>query len=154
MTFISNPNNNRRYIMKTSKEGQLKLTKNDYRVGNFVFSNYSETVQVQDISSTICVKLSKRTPVARLVEGALEERNDAFLGNFATMAYYVNGVVPDVEFWTAMNGVIQDCINRHPEIYGIKKDVDDAADANIIHEEKEAHEAIEKLRAEQEKEEN
>lgn len=139
--------------MKTSKEGQLKLTKNDYRVGNFVFTNYSETVQVQDISSTICVKLSKRTAVARLVEGAIEERNDAFLGNFATMAYYVNGVVPDVPFWTAMNGVIQDCINRHPELYG-KKNVTTAEEAKILHDEKDFYEAMEEYKKKSEQKEN
>lgn len=136
--------------MKTTKEGGIKLTRNDHRVGNFVFSDHSESIKVQDVSSTVVVKISKRTSVARMVSAAIGEGNDAFLRNYATMLYYVNGTVPDVELWREMNASLEACIRRHPELYGMKKEVDDTADADIIHQEKEFYEAVKEFSREPE----
>lgn len=136
--------------MKTSKEGKIKLTKNDLQVGNFVFSVHSESIKLQDISSTVVVKLSRRATVARVIAQAIEEGNEPFLRNYAAMSYYVNGIVPDVEFWQDMNKALTACISRHPELYGQKKDLDDAADAAVIQEEREFHEAVEDLTKESE----
>lgn len=132
--------------MKKRKGGQIELSANDYRVGNFVYTLNPDTVTLQDISGTIRLVLNtKRLMVGNLVETALNEGNTAFLENFATMAYYFNGVVPDFELWEDVTKALQDCIGRHPELYGAKKDVDDAADAAIIHDEKEFREAMESL---------
>lgn len=120
------------------------MSKDELRVGNFIYLNHPDHIRVQDISSTVVLTLSKRAIVARLVERAMEEGNEAFLRNYAAMAYYVNGTVPDIEFWKQMNTCIMECLNRHPELYGAIKSTD-TSDAEIIQEEKKFQEVIDDL---------
>lgn len=131
--------------MKVSKEGKVVITKADYRVGNFVWSNYSEYVAFSDINRTIQTKVSKRTLVGQMLENAIREKSDNFLHNYGGILYYLNGVVPDQQFIEEVFKSTQDCLERHPELYG-KADVTDEEDAKIIQEEKELKEFEEEVR--------
>lgn len=131
--------------MKVSKEGKVVITKADHRVGNFVWSNYSEYVAFSDINRTIQTKVSKRTLVGQMLENAIREKSDNFLHNYGGILYYLNGVVPDQQFIEEVFKSTQDCLERHPELYG-KADVTDEEDAKIIQEEKELKEFEEEVR--------
>lgn len=122
--------------MKVSKDGKLLVTKADHRVGNFVYSNYADYVAFSDINRTIQTKVSKRTLVGQMLENAIKGRNDNFLHNYAGVIYYLNGIVPDQRFIEEAFKAAQDCLERHPELYG-RKAATDEEDARIIREEKE-----------------
>lgn len=104
--------------MKVDKNGQVKLTGVDHRVGNFVFSSYRDYVSFTDINRTVQARLSKRTFVGRMLEEAVKVKSDTFLHNYGGVLYYLLGVAPDQEFivdaWKAANA----CLDRHPELYG------------------------------------
>ena len=126
--------------MKVSKEGKVTVTKADHRVGNFVWSNYADYVAFTDINRTIQTKVSKRTLVGQMLENAIREKSDNFLHNYAGVIYYLNGVVPDQEFIVEAFKAAQDCLERHPELYGKADVTDEEEDAKIVQEEKELRE--------------
>lgn len=125
--------------MKTGKDGEVILTRNDRRVGNFVWSDYADCVAFSDINGTIRTRVSKRTLVGRMVSDAIRRGADNFLHNYAATVYYLNGVVPDAEFVRDAFRAADDCVRRRPELYG-RGEVSDDADAVIIREERERRE--------------
>ena len=131
--------------MKVSKEGKVIVTGADRRVGNFVWSNYSESIAFTDINRTIQTKISKRTLVGQMIERAIKDKNDTFLHNYAGVLYYLNGLAPDKEFIEEAFKAAQACLERHPELYG-KKEVSDEEDAKIVEEVKEITEFEEEVR--------
>lgn len=131
--------------MKVSKKGKVIVTGADRRVGNFVWSNYAETIAFSDINRTIQTKVNKRALVGQMLENAIKQKNDTFLHNYAAMIYYLNGVVPDQQFMTEVIKAAEACLKRHPELYGMKE-VSDEEDARIVQEEKELKEFEEEVR--------
>lgn len=131
--------------MKISKDGKVILTKNDRRVGNFVYSDYADSVVFTDINRTVQTRVAKRTFVGQMVSDAIRKGSDNFLHNYAAFLYYINGVTPDTEFIRDAFKVANDCVARHPELYG-KREVSDGEDAKIIREERELREFEEKVR--------
>lgn len=131
--------------MRVSKEGKVVITRADYRVGNFVWSNYAEYVAFSDINRTIQTKVSKRTLVGQMLENAIKGRNETFLHNYSGVLYYLNGIAPDREFIEEAFRAAQACLERHPELYG-KADVTDEEDAKIVQEERELKEFEEEVR--------
>lgn len=126
--------------MKYGKDGELILTKNDYRVGNFVYSNYSDHVAFSDINRTVQTKVSKRTLVGRMLEEAIKSKNGNFLHNYAGVLYYLNGIAPDRQFIEEAFKAAESCLKRHPDLYGMKDDITDKEDAEVIQEEKDLRE--------------
>ena len=131
--------------MKVNKEGKVIVTGADRRVGNFVWSNYVDTIAFTDINRTIQTKVNKRALVGQMLENAIKQKNDTFLHNYAAMIYYLNGVVPDHQFMTEVIKAAEACLKRHPELYGMKE-VSDEEDARIVQEEKELREFEEEVR--------
>ena len=131
--------------MKVSKEGKVVVTGADRRVGNFVWSNYSDYVAFTDINRTVQTKVSKRTLVGQMLERAIREKSDTFLHNYAGVLYYLNGLAPDREFIEEAFKAAQACLERHPELYG-RGDVTDAEDAEVIREARELSEFEEGVR--------
>lgn len=125
--------------MKVDKSGQVVLTKADYRVGNFVYSNYSDYVCLSDINRTIQTKVAKRTFVGQMLEDAIKSKMETFLHNYAGVMYYLNGIAPDQQFLEETFKSAQDCLERHPELYG-SATASDEEDQKIIQEEKELRE--------------
>lgn len=127
--------------MKVIK-GKLVLTKVDYRVGNMVFSDFSEHIQVQDINSTMVLKVAKRIPAGFMLADAIRTRNDKYLHNWAATMYNVTLCAHDVQSMVDLNKSVKECYERHAEIYGAAP-ASDEEEAGIIREEKELHEALE-----------
>lgn len=131
--------------MKTDKNGNLKLTSKDHRVGNFVYTLYADHVGFSDINSTVQTKVSKRTFIGQMLEMAVNEGNDRFLHNYGTMLYYLVGSAPDQAFIEEAYDALKRCMERHPELYG-GKEVSDERDAEIIREQRELAEFVETVR--------
>jgi len=104
--------------MKVDKNGKVKLTGVDHRVGNFVFSSYRDYVSFTDINRTVQAKVSKRTFLGRMLEEAVKVKSDTFLHNYGGVLYYLLGIAPDQEFILDAWNAAQACLERHPELYG------------------------------------
>lgn len=131
--------------MKISKDGKVILTKNDRRVGNFVYSNYPDRVAFSDINGTVRTSMSKRALVGQMIADAIVRGLDNFLHNYAGFIYYLNGMTPDKEFIQDAFKAADACLKRHPELYGAATLPDDD-DKRVIREERELREFEEEVK--------
>ena len=136
--------------MKVSKEGKLKLAKNERQIGNFIFKNEDEYVKICDINSQVTHRVSKGVHIGYMLEQALKERQDNYLHSYASLVYLFSNVITDEQFFADINKVCVDCVNRHKEFYGIEEDITIEKDNEIIEEAREVYEAIEELKKEEE----
>lgn len=135
--------------MKTTKDGKLKLDKNERQIGNFIFKNEEEHIKICDINSQITHRVAKHLNIGRMLEMALKDKQDNWLGNYAAMVWLFSNIVTDEQFFVDIDKACVDCVNRHKEFYGIKEDITPEQDKEILDEVKAATEAIEELKKEE-----
>lgn len=132
--------------MKVGKDGKLKLSKDERQIGNFVYKNEPEYIKICDINSAMTHRVAKHLNIGRMIEMALKEKQDNWLGNYAAMTWIFSNIVTDEQFFVDINNACVECVNRHKEFYGIKEDITPEADKEILQETKETIEAIEELK--------
>lgn len=135
--------------MRVSKDGILKLSKDERQYGNFVFKNEQEYVKICDINSNLTHRVSKSLNIGQMLSIALKEKRTNWLENYASLVWMFSNIVTDEQFFLDIDKVCGDCINRHPELYGINKEITEQEDAEILQEAKEVYEAIEELKKEE-----
>ena len=131
--------------MKVGKDGKLKLSKDERRVGNFIYKNEPEFVKICDINSQMTHRVSKHLNIGRMLEIALKGKEEAFLANYAAMTWLYSNIVTDEQFFIDIDNACTACINRHKDFYGIKENIAAEQDNEILQEAKETYEAIEEL---------
>jgi hypothetical protein len=134
--------------MRISKDGKLKLSKDERQYGNFVFKNEVEYVKICDINSNLTHRVSKSLNIGQMMAIALKEKQTIWLENYAALVWTFSNIVTDEQFFLDIDRVCGECINRHPELYGIEPNISAEEDAKILQESKEVHEAIEELKKE------
>ena len=132
--------------MKTTKDGKLKLSKDERQIGNFVFKNEPEYIKICDINSQITHRVAKHLNIGRMLEMAFMEKKYQYLGNYAAMVWLFSNIVTDEQFFMDIDKACVACVNRHKEFYGIKEDITPEADKEILQEAKETYDAIEELK--------
>ena len=132
--------------MKTTKDGKLKLSKDERQIGNFVFKNEAEHIKICDINSAMTHRVAKHLNIGRMLEMALKEKKDQYLANYAAMLWNFSNIVTDEQFFLDIDKACVGCVNRHKDFYGIKDDITTEQDAEILQEAKETYEAIEELK--------
>lgn len=135
--------------MKTTKDGKLKLSKDERQVGNFIYKNEPEHIKICDINSQMTHRVAKHLNIGRMLEMALKEKQDNYLANYAAMTWLYSNIVTDEQFFLDINKACVACVNRHKEFYGIKEDITPEQDKEILEESKEVYEAIEELKKEE-----
>ena len=135
--------------MRATKDGKLKLAKNERQIGNFVIKNEEEYMKICDINSQITHRVSKGVHVGRMLETAWEERSNDYLHTYASIVYLFSNVVTDEQFFLDINKVCIDCVNRHKDFYGIEEDITAEKDKEILEEAREVYEAVEELKKEE-----
>ena len=135
--------------MRATKDGKLKLAKNERQVGNFVIKNEEEYMKICDINSQITHRVSKGVHVGRMLETAWKERSNDYLHTYASIVYLFSNVITDEQFFLDINKVCIDCINRHKDFYGIEEDITAEKDKEILEEAREVYEAVEELKKEE-----
>ena len=128
--------------MKATKDGKLKLSKNERQIGNFVWKNEPEYIKVCDINSAITHRISKQLNVGKMFEMALNEKNDTSLSLYAAILWLFSNIVPDPQWAQDIDKACADCINRHKAFYGIKEDLTEEEDKEILEEVKEVQELL------------
>ena len=131
--------------MKTTKDGKLKLSKDERQIGNFIYKDEPGYIKISDINSAMTHRVSKHLNIGRLLEMALKERSDNYLANYASMTWLYSNIVTDEQFFMDINKACVDCIERHKEFYGIKDDIAPETDKEILDEVQGAQEAIREL---------
>lgn len=135
--------------MKVGKDGKLKLSKDERQIGNFVWKNEENHIKICDINSAMTHRISKDLNIGRMMETALKDRQDNWLGNYAAMVWLFSNIVTDEQFFLDIDKACVDCVNRHKKFYGIKEDIIKEQDDEILQEAKETYEAIEELKKEE-----
>jgi hypothetical protein len=135
--------------MKVTKDGKLKLARNERQIGNFVFKNEDEHIKISDISSQMTHRISKGVLLGKQLEMAYGQRADEYLHNYAALLFLFSNVVTDEQFFVDINRVCVDTVNRHKEFYGIEEDITAEKDNEILEEAREVYEAIEELKQEE-----
>lgn len=132
--------------MRVTKDGKLRLSKDERRVGNFIFKNEENHIKICDINSQLTHRVAKHLNIGRMLEIALKDRQENWLANYAALIWIFSNVVTDEQFFLDINKACDDCIRRHKGFYGIKEDITTEEDAEILQEAKETYEAIEELK--------
>ena len=132
--------------MKTTKDGKLKLSKDERQIGNFIYKNEADHIKICDINSQMTHRVAKHLNIGRMLEMALKERKDNWLENYAAMTWNFSNIVTDEQFFLDIDKACISCVNRHKDFYGIKEDIPVEEDAEILQEVKETIEAIEELK--------
>lgn len=135
--------------MKTTKDGKLKLSKDERQVGNFVYKNEPEYIKICDINSQMTHRVAKHLNIGRMLEMALKEKKDQYLATYAAMTWLYSNIVTDEQFFLDIDKACVACVNRHKEFYGIKEDITPEQDKKILEESKEVYGAIEELKKEE-----
>ena len=135
--------------MRTTKDGKLKLSKDERQIGNFVYKNEPEHIKICDINSQMTHRVAKHLNIGRMLEMALKEKKDQYLANYAAMTWLFSNIVTDEQFFLDIDKACVDCVNRHKEFYGIKEDITPEQDKEILEEFKEVYGAIEELKKEE-----
>lgn len=135
--------------MKTTKDGKLKLSKDERQIGNFVYKNEPEHIKICDINSQMTHRVAKHLNIGRMLEMALKEKQDNYLANYAAMTWLYSNIVTDEQFFLDIDKACVACVNRHKEFYGIKEDITPEQDKEILEESKEIYDAIEELKKEE-----
>lgn len=135
--------------MKVTKDGKLKLSKDERQIGNFIYKNEPEYIKICDVNSQMTHRVAKHLNISRMLEKALKERQDNWLSNYAAMTWFYSNIVTDEQFFVDINKACVFCVNRHKDFYGIKEDIPTEEDAEILQESKEVYEAIEEMKKEE-----
>lgn len=135
--------------MKVGKDGKLKLAKDERQFGNFIIKNEAEYVKITDINGNMSHRLSKNLNMGQMLAIAIKDKQTTWLENYSALVWLFSNIVTDEQFFLDINRTCEDCVNRHPELYGIKPDVTAEEDAEILQEAKETIEAIEELKKEE-----
>ena len=62
--------------MKVTKDGKLKLSKDERQIGNFLYKNEPEHIKICDINSQMTHRVAKHLNIGRMLEMALKEKQD------------------------------------------------------------------------------
>ena len=135
--------------MKVGKDGKLKLSKDERRIGSFVIKNEENYIKICDIQSQFSHRVSKLLNIGRQLEMALKEDKTTWLHNYVSMVWNFSNMITDAEFMIDVDNACIACVNRHKEFYGLEEDITPERDAEILKEAQETYEAIEELKKEE-----
>lgn len=132
--------------MKITKEGKIKLSPGEKRIGHFVLRKEAAHMKVSDTSGALSLRVRSDIPLGMFMaqiyesmKGDEETRRGA--ENYLAVLWSVLPTIPDVEWLEAVYRASSDCMMRHPENYGVgSMEATDEEDAEIIRGERDVYE--------------
>ena len=142
--------------MKVTKKGTVKLEKGEVRIGNFFVKDEENHIKLQDLNGVFSHRIDKRMVIGIWIANMLElgKEDPAYLDSIKTYIgamWSIFSVVPDNDFVTEAIKGANECMQRHPEWYGVKLDATPEEDAEALEEVKELTELEEDIRKADEK---
>lgn len=135
--------------MKKLANGEVRLAKNERRIGNFLIKNEENHIKLQDLGGIISHRVAKTMPVGIWLHNLYKRGDDAndTIRTYIATLWSAFSVVPDNDYIQALLDDSKDALERHADWYGIKKDPDEGqTDADIIQEERELSDFVEKVK--------
>lgn len=135
--------------MKVKRNGEVKLGKGDFRVGNFVVHLERSHVKIEDVGGFMSVRLAAHSHAGMMVRAAIasrvrgEDDGEKFLQNLCAVTFNYVGCIPDLEFLSAVNDACLACVERHKDLYAQTD-----SEETILQEEREREEAEDAARKE------
>ncbi len=124
--------------MKITKDNKVILSPAEKRVGNYIVKEEKAHMKVSDLGGLFTHRFAKSTAIGAFIYecySRIGSDGDAGrgLGNWIAILFSVTVVVPDTQFLSDVYKASEDCLKRHPEIYGEPaQDPDPGQDADII----------------------
>lgn len=134
--------------MRVSKDGKLKLSKDERQAGNFVIKNEETHIKICDINSNMTHRVSKMLNIGRYLEEAWKRNESTFLENYAALVWVFSNTVTDAQFFTDIDNACRACIMRHKDLHGIKEDISEIEDNSILEESRDVYNEVTKLKEE------
>lgn len=138
--------------MKEKKVKKRRLSKGEIQLGGFLIKNEEAYIKISDASGYMSHRVSKFLNIGKMLDMALAEKQTKFLEDYCALVWITSNVMPDSQFFLDVDKACVDCLNRHKDYYGIKEDISEGEDRQILVEQKEMLEDIEKLKEEAEAE--
>lgn len=144
--------------MKVTKNGKVKLEKDEIRVGNFFIRREEDHMKIMDLGSVFTHRVSRVIPVGIWLEAMWARAMNADESAVSTLRAYIGtmwsvfSVAPDDGYIKDALAMAQSALERHPEWYGVKKDATDEEDAEAAKSVEEMSEFEESMRGLVEKE--
>lgn len=143
--------------MKINKEGEIKLSKGEYKVGNFIFKDEENHFKIFTANAPIrlpmwSIRYRKDMAIARFIQYCIENLNNEnyvkHLHNWLAVMYNVTAIVPEGVFLTETNEAAIKSLKNNPALYGISPEqLSDDEDNYILKEEREKVELMDKIDA-------
>ncbi len=135
----------------------IKLGPNDIRCGNLIYHDEPQFIKLVDVAGYFSYRISKFIPRGQILMIAMQQAEKdpsqmRYLENHAVVTFNAMTCVPDQQFFLEQNASAVNCINRHKDIYGVKEEILEKEDAQILQEERELAEAMEEAKKEEENE--
>lgn len=137
--------------MKVNAKGEVKLAKNETRIGEFVISKEEAHYKLRTTSGNWSMRVGENTAIFGMIKASLATGETKLLRGWAVVMYNTSLVVPDPDFLETINNASNECFLRHKDVYGMG-DISDEEDQQIIAAMKEEREMIDKMKKEQEQE--
>lgn len=134
---------------------KFKISKDDLRIGNFVFHEEKGHIKVSDLNGNVTHRISTWIAKGQVLKAAMDGLKDGdsnmerYLENYAVVTFNFLSAVPDADLHKEVLESTIACINRHKDVYGIKDDITPEEDAKILDEEKNLEKALEEARKEE-----
>nr|DAN57915.1 MAG TPA: hypothetical protein [Caudoviricetes sp.] len=133
--------------MKINKEGEIKLSKGEYKVGNFIIKDEENHFKIFTANAPIrlpvwSIRYRKDMAIARFIQYCIENLNNEnyvkHLHNWLAVMYNVTAIVPEGVFLTEANEAAIKSLKNNPTLYGINgKQLSNEEDNTVLEEEKE-----------------
>lgn len=134
-------------MKKIFKKISGRLKGGEARVGNYIVKDMEDRVVIEDIGGLVSHSVSKNIAKGLFLKGAYDRREDAnFMEVYSALMMNVLSAVPDPQYIDDLCRVTNECIERHPELYGLDPAVTPEKDAEILADEKEKVEVDEILK--------
>lgn len=130
----------------------VKVGAEDFRAGNFILHPEGDHIKVTDINGVVSHRIHRGTAKGSLLDIMLRSARDGegdaveHCKTYVAVMHEVLSCVPDGDFFLALHDAVQSCVDRHPEVYGIKPDISEQEDAEILDDERGFREEVETLR--------
>ncbi len=134
--------------MKINKKGEIKLAKNEIKIGEFIVSKETNHYKISTTSGNWTIRFAKTTINYNLIDAAIKEKQYNVLKNWIVVLYDVANVVPDDNFLSTIHTAAEECYARRPDLY--VPQLSEQKDKEIIEEMKKEREILEKAKKERE----
>ena len=132
------------------RNGKIKLDFNEKRIGNFILRSDADYIKICDLNRKFIYSVSKDVPVGMFLSQSYDdfkdEQTSKGIGNYIGVMWAFFSAVPDVQFLEEAYKSAVDCIERHPEAYGVIRDDSDGADERAIDSVKEMKQLEEEMK--------